>query len=180
MASKTKSVAAKRNVSMKSYAFGENRSISIAKDIVTISDCGEKAKSIELTAQRFVTFVFYLNDVEEHLRKLCAGEIVNFRQHIGGAWYLSVSTGFKCMDIRQFYQPLFACEEKPTKTGFAIRLPEWTAFVAAVRQLVRENEQLVDIHLCGEQHMTLDDAVACRECNPFPIPQVAMYNSASV
>ena len=64
MATKTKSASAKRNVSMKSYAFGDNRSISIAKDIVTISDCGEKAKSIELTAQRFVTLVFYLNDVE--------------------------------------------------------------------------------------------------------------------
>ena len=180
MASKTKSATAKRNVSMKSYAFGENRSISIAKDIVTISDCGEKAKSIELTAQRFVTLVFYLKDVEENLRKLCAGEFVNFRQHIGGAWYLSVSTGFKCMDIRQFYQPLFGFEEKPTKTGFAIRLPEWIAFVTAVQQLVRENEQLADVHLCGDQHMTLGDAVACRECNPFPQPQVAMYNSVSV
>ncbi len=180
MASKNKSAAAKRNVSMKTYAFADNRSISIAKDIVTNSDSGEKAKSIELTAQRFVTLVFYLNDVEENLRKLCAGEIVNFRQHIGGGWFLSVSTGFKCMDIRQFYQPLFACEEKPTKTGFAIRLPEWIAFAAAVRQLVRENEQLADIHLCGDQHMTLDDAVACRECNPFPQPQGVMYNSASV
>ena len=180
MASKTKFAVAKRNASMKSYAFGENRSISITKNIVTISDSGEKAKSIELTAQRFVTFVFYLKDVEENLRKLCAGEYVNFRQHIGGAWYLSVSTGIKCMDIRQFYRPLFGFEEKPTKTGIAIRLPEWIAFVAAVQQLMRENEQLTNIHVCGDQHMTIDDALVCRECNPFPEPQGTMYISAGV
>jgi len=27
--------------------------------------------------------------------------------------------------------------------------------------------------------MTLDDALACRECNPFPQPQVGMYNSTA-
>ena len=50
MASKIKFVVAKRNASMKLYAFGENRSISIAENIVTISESGEEAKSIELTA----------------------------------------------------------------------------------------------------------------------------------
>ena len=97
MATKTKSAVAKRNASIKSYAFGENRSISIAKDVVTICD-SEKAKTIELTAQRFVTFMFYLKDVDESLRKRFADDFVNIRQHIGGAWYVSVSTGFACMD----------------------------------------------------------------------------------
>ena len=133
MASKTMSTVSKRNAGMKSYAFGENRSISIAKDVVTICD-SEKAKTIELTAQRFVTFMVYLKDVDESLRKVCAGEFVNFRQHIGGAWYVSVSTGFSCVDIRQFYLPIYAIEEKPTKTGFAIRFQELIAFVAAVQQ----------------------------------------------
>jgi hypothetical protein len=180
MASKTKSAAAKRNVSMKSYAFGENRSISIAKDVVTISDSGEKPKTIELTAQRFVTFMFYLKDVDESLRKRCADDFVNFRQHIGGAWYVSVSTGFACIDIRQFYLPLYGIEEKPTKTGFAIRFPEWIAFVAAVQQLMRENEQLADVRPCTDQHMTLEDALTCKECNPFQQAQGVMYSSTSV
>jgi hypothetical protein len=82
MATKTKSAVAKRNASIKWYAFGENRSISIAKDVVTSCD-SEKAKTIELTAQRFVTFVFYLKGIELSLRKLCSDEFVNFRQHIG-------------------------------------------------------------------------------------------------
>ena len=86
MTTKTKCTVAKRNASMKSYAFGENRSISISKDVVTICD-SEKAKTIELTAQRFVTFVLYLRDIEASLRGLCSGKFVNFRQHIGGAWY---------------------------------------------------------------------------------------------
>ena len=77
MPPKIKTASAKRNVSMKSYAFGENRSISIAKDVVTICD-SEKAKTIELTAQRFVTFVFYLKDIELSLRKLCSDEFLNF------------------------------------------------------------------------------------------------------
>ena len=56
MPPKIKTASAKRNISMKSYAFGENRSISIAKDVVTICD-SETSKMIELTAQRFVTSV---------------------------------------------------------------------------------------------------------------------------
>ena len=179
MATKTKSAAAKRNTSMKSYAFGENRSISIAKDVVTICD-SEKAKTIELTAQRFVTFMFYLKDVDESLRKRFADDFVNIRQHIGGAWYVSVSTGFACIDIRQFYLPLYGIEEKPTKTGFAIRFSEWIAFVAAVHQLLHENEQLADVRPCGDQHMTLEDALMCNECHPFQQAQGVMYSSTSV
>ena len=154
MTTNTKSAVAKRNASMKLYAFGENRSISITKDVVTICD-SEKAKKIELTAQRFVTFVLYLRDIEASLRKLCSGKFVNFRQHIGGAWHLSISTGFACMDIRQFYLPLYEFEEKPTRSGFAIRLPEWNAFIAAVQQLMQENEQLANIRPCGDQHRSI-------------------------
>ena len=169
----TKSTVSKRNASMKPYAFGENRSISIAKDVVTICD-SETSKMIELTAQRFVTFALYLKDIEASLRKLCSGEFVNFRQHIGGAWYLSVSTGFACLDIRQFYLPLYGFEEKPTRTGFAIRLPEWNAFIAAVQQLIHENQQLADIHPCGDQHPSIYLELECRECHPFQHGQGVM------
>ena len=180
MATKTKSAASKRNTSMKSYLFGENRSISFAKDVVTISDSGEKPKTIELTAQRFVTFMFYLKDVDESLRKRYADTFDNFRQHIGGAWYVSVSAGVACIDIRQFYLPLYGIEKKPTKTGFAIRFSEWIAFVVAVQQLIHENQHLVDIHPCGDQHMTIEEALACKECHPFQQAQGVMYSSTSV
>ena len=65
-------------------------------------------------------------------------------------------------------------EEKPTSTGLAIRLSEWNAFIAAVQQLMQENEQLADIHPCGDQHPSIELALAFRECHPFQRGQGVM------
>jgi len=50
---------------------------------------------------------------------------VNYRQHISGGCYVSVTTGFKCVDFRQFYMPYGKTEVKPTRKGIALRLTEW-------------------------------------------------------
>jgi len=38
---------------------------------------------------------------------------------------VSVTTGFKCVDFRQFYLPYGETEVKPTREGIALRLMEW-------------------------------------------------------
>ena len=158
----------------KQYVFADNRCIRLLKDTVTISDT-LKNNTIELTHQRFATLMLNVIEIEENLRKLCAAELVKHREHIGGGWYVSVTSGFACVDIRKFYQPLFTYEEKPTKTGFAIRLPEWHAFVDAARLMMGENTFLTEIRPCGN-HPSAAHAMECKECYPFRNSLSAMYN----
>jgi len=63
-----------------------------------------------------------------------------------------VSSGFNCVDLRQFYQPFGKKEYKQTKTGIALRLSEWETFKNVVVNLVQrkhatwtENDKLMTV-----------------------------------
>ena len=171
MATKTKAVGVKR-ASDKQYMLAENRCIRLMKDTVAISDL-VKNNTIELTHQRFVTLMLNVREIEESLRKVCATEFVKHQEHIGGGWYVSVTTGFACVDIRKFFQPAFTYEERPTRTGFAIRISEWLAFVDAARLMMGENAFLSEIHPCGDH----SSPAQCKECYPFRNNPDVMFNS---
>ena len=176
MATKTKAVGVKRAAtSDKTYMFTDNRCIRLAKDTVAISDL-VKNNTIELTHQRFVTLMLNVKEIEESLRKLCAAEFVKHQEHIGGGWYVSVTTGFACVDIRKFFQPAFTYEERPTRAGFAIRISEWLAFVDAARLMMGENAFLTEILPCGN-HLSAANALECKECYPFRNNPDVMFNS---
>ena len=154
-------------LSKKVYQFGEKRTVKLGKDVVVISD---DEKNISIPLPRWISFLRQTNDIEQSLQKLAASEFVKYKQHIGGGWYVSVTTGYQCVDIRRFYMPLFGFEEKATKEGFAIRVREWSAFGDAVRQLHASNPQLSKIQPCyeGTDHQNQESAFQCRECYPFP------------
>ena len=44
--------------------------------------------------------------------------------HIGGGWYVLVTSGYWCIDVRKFYMARDN-NIKPTRKGFAIRINEW-------------------------------------------------------
>jgi len=52
---------------------------------------------------------------------------VAYRAHIGDNYYVSVTTGFDCVDIRHFYVPYrLPCDQvRPSRNGLALRLDEW-------------------------------------------------------
>lgn len=149
-----------------SYECGENYSLRLTKDAVVICDTS-KDKTLVIPFNRWATLLSLLPEIEEHLQILVNGQFVNYKEHIGGGYFVSVSMGYACLDIRQFYMPLIGCVEKPTKTGLAIRLQAWNGFIAAVRKMQEENVQLANIHPCGD-HANQEEVMQCRECNPFP------------
>ena len=55
------------------------------------------------------------------------GESVKLQHHIGGAYYVSVTSGYSCVDLRKFYQPYDSKDGqiKATRMGVALRLDEW-------------------------------------------------------
>ncbi len=91
----------------KRYRIGVNRNVAVKKQdgelYVTISE-DKSVKSVTFPAKRWAQFVAIINRVDESLEQR-----VNFSYHVGGAWYVSVTTGFQCVDIRKWYYSMPIC-----------------------------------------------------------------------
>ena len=123
---------------IKKYDVGERYCMCLNKIAVLISD-KEKDKTIEIPLQRLAVLLNYMPEIDQTVTQFAATEFVRYKQHIGGGWFVSVTSGFPCVDFRKFYMPVFGFEEKPTKSGLAIRLSEWSAFGAALSRMTEEN-----------------------------------------
>ena len=102
----------------KKYSFdiGNNRLLTIAKkyDQLCIEEKGS-GKSATFTPSRWASFLLCLDEINTQLEKFAAGENVAYRWHYGGGRCVSVTSGFTCVDLRQFYQPFGKLEWKPTR-----------------------------------------------------------------
>jgi len=52
---------------------------------------------------------------EKRQKCLREGDDVKLQHHIGGAYYVSVTSGYNCVDLRKFYQP-YDSKDGQTKT----------------------------------------------------------------
>jgi hypothetical protein len=162
----TKTVTKASGKRTKKYDFGERYSLRLTKEAVIIDD-KEKNNSIEITLQRLASLLNHISEIDQAVAQFAATQFVKFKQHIGGGWFVSVTSGFPCVDFRKFYMPVFGFEEKPTKSGLAIRLPQWSAFGAALRRMTEDNPHLLQVQTCGI-HPNQEEAFQCTECYPFP------------
>ena len=97
-------------------------------------------------------------------------EDVAYCMHYAGAWHVSLTKGFRCVDLRKFFIPTDQTVWKPTKTGIALRLNEWPTFKQAVDKLHRDNPTVANFTPCflNLDHTTLEIIATCPECNPYP------------
>jgi hypothetical protein len=93
-------------------------------------------------------FVEYFNDIGDSVTKLMQKEEdVKLQLHIGGGWYVSVSSGYWCVDIRKFYC-LPGVGVKPTKNGIALRLREWGRLKDVIGEIKEKNPKLTEAQPC--------------------------------
>ena len=74
---------------------------------------------------RWAQFRQAIEEIEENVKRLRAGDVVNYKQSIGGGYYISVTSGLFCIDVRKFFVPYGETDIKPTRQGIALRLLEW-------------------------------------------------------
>ena len=67
-------------------------------------------------------------EIDTAARQLCGDEEVKFQAHIGGGQYVSVTSGYKCVDFRSFYVPYGQLDIKPTKKGIALRMGQHESY----------------------------------------------------
>ena len=95
--------------------------------------------------------------------------------HYGVAWHVSLSKGFRCVDLQKFFIPTGQRTWKPTKTGIALHLNEWPTFKQAIDKLHRDNPTVANFTPCflNLDHATPELIATCPECNPYPYPSTS-------
>ena len=103
------------------------------------------------------------------MKALLADEPVSYKQHIGGGYYVSITSGFYCVDIRKFFQPYGETDVKPTRQGIALRLREWDEMRKIMDTINNAYPTLGTALPCylGDDHLNQLGALQCRECYPF-------------
>ena len=161
----------------KNYSLGQNRYLSVRKldgDLhVTIGEEGSDVKVVDFPSRRWAQFVATIGQVDEAVNNLLAKQYVQLNVHIGGKCYLSVTTGFACVDIRQYYYKA-SRGPSPSKNGIALRLPEWIALKEIVHQLHQKHPTLATAQPCTYQldHQNMEGALSCMECHPYQYDQL--------
>ena len=95
------------------------------------------------------------------------------QHHIGGAYYISVTSGYSCVDVRKFYQPYDSKDGqiKATKRGVALRFDEWVTLCQLIDTVNAAYPSLADAQPCyyGDDHMNQLGWLNCLECHPFHV-----------
>jgi len=83
-------------------------------------------------------------EIYSHLQKLSQDEDVAYCNHYGSGWHVSVTKGFRCIDLRKFFVPTGETTCKPTRTGIALHLDEWPVLKEAINNLLQDNPSVVN------------------------------------
>ena len=126
-------------------------------------------KGAFFTKARWATFVGYMDDVERSVELLKAKQPIEYFQHIGGGYHVTVSKDVLCVNIRRYFQPSTGSKPIPTRSGIALRLFEWERLVSTIDEL---HESVPDLKVATPCYASDDHAnqmgyYDCRECNPF-------------
>jgi hypothetical protein len=158
---------------VKRYNLSVNRHLVVNKRdgdlFITIAEEGADNKTVTFPSKRWAQLVILFNQIEEALHQLIARQYVLFKQHIGGGCYVSITTGFQCIDLRYFYFNHITGEPKPTKKGIALQISEWYMLKDLIPQINKNHPTLASAQPCylQEDHLNQEGALSCTECFPF-------------
>jgi len=117
---------------------------------------------------RWAQFRHSIPGIETNVKTLIEDKPVSYRHPIGGGYYVSVTSGFNCIDIQKFF-PSLRTDEQPTRRGLALRLHEWMDMKKIIENVDSKYYELCTALPCylRESHQNQFGALECSECNPF-------------
>lgn len=126
-------------------------------------------KGASFTEVRWARFIRMVDEIERHVDLLKAGQCVELHLHIGGAYYATISKGFKCVDIRRYFIPKDTTKEIPSRIGIALRIPEFENLLVKIREIQEKIPALKLLKPCysRDDHANQQGYIECIECNPF-------------
>ena len=139
----------------------------------------ERMKSIEFPPHRWASFRQKVEQINDAVKYVAEGvDGVNVRLHLGGGYYVGVTSGYRCVDFRKFYKPYGSMEGHimPTKRGISLRLDEWSHLcnlIDSVNTRYPSLGQALPCYYEGDHHNQLG-WIDCTECFPYGSDTVAM------
>jgi len=121
-------------------------------------------------SRRWAFFCESLTEINIAVQQLEeVGREVKLWSHIGGGHYVSVTSGFQCVDFRKWFQPRGQKDPKPTRKGIALNLDQWVRMRKIVEAINNDHPVLAAALPCymEDGHQNPMGAFECRECYPF-------------
>jgi len=141
------------------YKIGDTRLVSTrtlcgAGSVLIREEDGSKC--IELAPLCWTALEKEFDNINEAVSQLHEKKYVKYFKHIGANWYVSVTTGFWCVDLRKFYTSKDG-ELRPKREGIALRLNEWSQVCNLRDQLNDDMNVLLGLSqtVAGEQNGSL-------------------------
>jgi len=129
-------------------------------------------KAVEFPIQRWAALREQVDDANVAANRVMNKQPdIKLRRHIGGGYYISVTSGYYCVDIRKFYRPYGAADSeiRATKRGVALRFSEWSHLCSLIPTLNESHPSMSSAHPCYFDHLNQMAWFECSECNPFPV-----------
>jgi len=143
----------------------ETRQLTIkAGGNVVIQDETNKSE-FDIPSECWLSFTKEFESIESAVKLLCDKQLyAKYFHHIGKGLYVSVTPGFRCVDIRRFYVKLGSLN--PTRKGVALKLPEWRSLYGALRAKLPVSDAA-----CrgNEESNHSDDVWSLASSSPFTI-----------
>jgi hypothetical protein len=87
----------------KKFEIGERLFLVLKKDEVKTFEHGSP-KMATFTLCRWAQFVEFFDKIDQSVAQFVDGQQeMKLQLHVGVGWYVSVTTGYRCVDIRKFY-----------------------------------------------------------------------------
>jgi hypothetical protein len=128
-----------------SFEVSEKRFVVVKDDEIRLFE-DESNKVATFSYPRWAQFAESSDEIDNAVSKLIREE-VKLRLHIGASWYVSVTTGYRCVDIRKYYMAQDGAV-KPTKTGIALRLYEWSRLLEVVKDIKEKHPKVAQAQPC--------------------------------
>ena len=162
---------------MKTYTLGNlgDRVLTVKKrdgqHVATLRIKNVDMKYVELPPKRWATFRQVVGEVNEAAKSVSNGaEGIKLQLHSGGAYYISVTSGIRCVDFRKFFKQ-FGSEDgeiKPTRHGVALRLEEWASLCTLIDD-INAAYPTAQPWYYDDDHLNQMGWLNCLERHPFHV-----------
>ena len=131
--------------------------------LIEISDDEQASRIISMKAEQWKSFCDNIESIKLAItRYLVRARDGKFRLHLGKDKFISVESGYLCVDFRKWY----ASDEgelKPSRVGVALNIREFDTLCALLKDVNEEIPSFDAIIPCQYTH---NDDTKCEDCTP--------------
>ena len=126
-------------------------------------------KGVSIPLRRYVSLRGIMPDGTRMLEEQRGGREIKFRNHVGGGLHLVVTSPYRGVTLRHYYQDDPDGKELKPGKGLFLNTKEWKLLCVIDKKLDSIIPELVSTIRCTDtnSHSNQEVAFACRECNPF-------------